>query len=346
MNRRRVPIDCGAQASGRSALSRLTQGPIPSLLRRSPDRCTVPRRSGHFRVLGCKRRAFDDGRTAGSFALAFYCLEMAEPWDVKLNRAREHLVELRRSIDELRASGDFTVTIDETGRERVVRLVVKSEPPVRLSAIVGDFIHNLRSSLDCVMLAACETSSGPLTEDEERDVQFPITSTPTKFAGQLYRIKRASSDVIDTVRQMQPWVWLVDPSMPALSDEALIAEVQHHQLLTLAELSNVDKHRRIHLTAWYPKDIFVGTPEGVDVQWRHASASERERGEIGRWIVSGDGAESVKLEGNGEAGLTLQRYVDMGWPDIELTDLLQGQLQHVASIVARILVMSERREPT
>lgn len=267
---------------------------------------------------------------------------MDDPWNVKLERAHEHLRELRRALDELRSSGDFAVTIDERGGERVVRLVLKSEPPARLSAIVGDVVHNLRSSLDCVMLAACETPR-PLTDPEERGSQFPITLTPTEFANAEWRIAPASDEVKELVRSMQPWYWITQGSAPPIDEATLREEVQHESLATLSYLSNQDKHRRIHLTAWYPKDIYIGTPLGIEARWRGATPSERQESEIGRWMITGDGAEDIDLHSNGEAGLAFRRYMEMGWHDVEVTGLLQGLVQHVEWVVGVVAVGIGRR---
>lgn len=267
---------------------------------------------------------------------------MSEPWDVKLARAHEHLSVLRRAIDDLTDSGDFAVTTERSGRERAVRLVVRGAPPGRLSAIVGDFVHNLRSALDCVMLAACE-QGGPLTEAQERAVQFPITSTPAEYEGQKGRIKSAPSEVRDAVCEMQPWYWAVRKSTPPADDDQLRAIVQHDQLTTINHLSNVDKHRRIHLTTWYAEDIYTGSPDGVTVGWRHATVAERSTGLVGHWVVDGDNAESVVMSGYGRAALTLQRYVDLDWHNVELTGILQGHLQHVEWVVGTLAVRIGRR---
>ena len=54
--------------------------------------------------------------------------------------------------------------------------------PSRLSAIVGDIIHNARSSLDTVALAVCEFGNGgKLSVHDEESVQFPITNSPARF---------------------------------------------------------------------------------------------------------------------------------------------------------------------
>ena len=45
-----------------------------------------------------------------------YRYEVPEPWDIKLERADEHLRELGRSVRELRESGEISAVTDSTGR--------------------------------------------------------------------------------------------------------------------------------------------------------------------------------------------------------------------------------------
>ena len=86
----------------------------------------------------------------------------------------------------------------------------------------------------------------------------------------------------------------------------------HHQLSALAWLSNTDKHRRVHLTAWYPTDIWMAVPDGITVQWRPGPGEWSDGAEIGRWLVTGHNAESVALGDNADVGLTLRHHLELG----------------------------------
>ncbi|MGB2757231.1 MAG: hypothetical protein WBD02_06165 [Acidimicrobiia bacterium] len=254
---------------------------------------------------------------------------MIEPWGIKLDRAAEHIRELRRAIEEFTASGDVGAMTGQMGAERVVRLIAKREPAPRLSAIVGDVVHNLRSALDCVAVAASEQEQARLlTEAEERLIQFPITRSAEEFKQERKRrLSLVGQRSTELIRSRQPWN-LADQASnldPVRRESA----IRHHELRTLAWLSNTDKHRRVHLAAWYPTDVWVAVPDGVTVQWRPGGGEWSDGAEIGRWIVSGPNAETVKLGDNAAVGLTLRYYEEQGWVGVDVADLLSSLLQHV-----------------
>src|ERR1700694_3844797 len=74
--------------------------------------------------------------------------------EIKLCRARTHLTELESEIASFVVSNPATVTmtINKTG-DGIETFMSHECVPEIIGAIVGDIIHNLRSSLD---LAACD----------------------------------------------------------------------------------------------------------------------------------------------------------------------------------------------
>ena len=63
-----------------------------------------------------------------------------------------------------------------------------------MSAVVGDVVHNLRSALDCVALAACKSEQRrTLSEKKEKQIQFPITSTIVQLAADNSTVTLRSS---------------------------------------------------------------------------------------------------------------------------------------------------------
>lgn len=70
----------------------------------------------------------------------------------KIARAEEHVAALRADVDAYLEGQPFELvaTFEEEQGCHVVRLRINDEPPLRLSTIVGDIAHNLRSSLDSV----------------------------------------------------------------------------------------------------------------------------------------------------------------------------------------------------
>jgi hypothetical protein len=259
---------------------------------------------------------------------------MAEAWEVKLDRAEELRQELVHATDGLCRSGDFYAETDQAGAERAVRIVIRCEIPARLSAIVGDVLHNLRSALDCVALVTCEVGrSGPLTDAEERDVQFPITKGEPEFERRRrVLLPHAAPDAIDLIRSRQPWYL---PNLAPGFDEAhRRLQIDEDLLSTLAALSNIDKHRRLHLTAWYPSAIYTGVPDGVRVRFRPNPGPIGDGSIVGYWLVDADEGidpATVELEGHAEVAVSLQHHIERSVysPGIEMTDFLNTLVLHV-----------------
>lgn len=158
---------------------------------------------------------------------------------------------------------------------------------------------------------------------EERLIQFPVTKSAKDFEEEIRRrLSLAGHSSADFIRSRQPWYFVDQAS--GLDADRDGSEIRHHELSTVAWLSNTDKHRRVHLTAWYPTDIWMAVPDGVAVRWRPGRGEWRDGTEIGRWLVTGPSAESVELGDNADVGLTLRHHLDLGWPEVDVVGFLEG----------------------
>lgn len=103
----------------------------------------------------------------------------------KLARAIENLEALEAGCETYLEAKPYVVTCDyETDVGcYVARLAIRKAPPLRLGAILGDVIHNLRSALDQVtwLLAGREKPFEELLKVREC-IYFPITSSPKAFS--------------------------------------------------------------------------------------------------------------------------------------------------------------------
>ena len=125
--------------------------------------------------------------------------------------------------------------------------------PVRLGAIAGDLVHNVRSALDLLAWALVESrGTMPTSERDQSNVQFPIVFSEAQFTDQAKRrLPGVPSHVIADIRQRQPFVM-----SPAGWDES-------HQLGRLVRLSNSDKHRILTPTLYMSEQSSV---EGTSAQ--------------------------------------------------------------------------------
>jgi hypothetical protein len=81
-----------------------------------------------------------------------------DSWWLKLNRAEKHLTEFKDYVSEFSKTRPYTVTRDvETDSDPghyLFRAWLKDPVDFQPSIIIGDFIHNVRSALDHVLVAS------------------------------------------------------------------------------------------------------------------------------------------------------------------------------------------------
>lgn len=148
----------------------------------------------------------------------------------KFRRAGEHLHALYDGVGTFLDEKPYRVTaqFDDDGWHRGRFHVVK-EPPEALSLMLGDFIQNLRASLDHSIYALSSTKGSDR-------IEYPIKVQEDQYIGEPREI--ALEGVADE------YLAVVDASQPYHRGE--IKAAQKDPLAVLAWLSNVDKHRLIH----------------------------------------------------------------------------------------------------
>lgn len=190
-------------------------------------------------------------------------------WNAKAARAKNHIDDLTREITEYLTGGTFNV-IQEAGQESgetIYRLEMSDPIPIRFSTMIGDAIHNLRSALDCAAFEMARRHvNRSLTEEEEQACAFPIYRSRSGLEGFFSDQRRAH---LYGPRQQQA-ISSVQPGH--LYDDMLSTgqhtqlpdrdrEVAYDPLFVLNRLSNIDKHRRLHVTVAWP-DLVYWPSEG------------------------------------------------------------------------------------
>jgi hypothetical protein len=160
---------------------------------------------------------------------------------LKLNRAEEHLESIKEMIDGF-CESDFYSTgreLDRKGR-LIARVKNVKDPPPELGVLIGDCVFDYRSALDQFAYALAAAHTNPLPKKLARSSAFPIYPTGPKFRGHGARpasdkIAGMSRSARARIERLQPYHRRKDPPLAAL--------------WRLEELSNIDKHRLIHVTA-------------------------------------------------------------------------------------------------
>jgi hypothetical protein len=178
-------------------------------------------------------------------------------YELKVERALEHLNALDSLSNRwLKRDAYALIEHDEpnTGG-KILSVRPKQSTPTDLSLLIGDCIHNLRSSLDVLAHdLAWRGAAGPITQRTDRGSAFPVwIKTPSQG-------------------DIRKRIGTIDPTA-----QAIIQDLQPHDggenfvsndLWLLDELWNFDKHRRLHVTLFAVVSYGIGrSGESFDAEW-------------------------------------------------------------------------------
>ncbi len=147
--------------------------------------------------------------------------------EMKAGRALEHLEDLKRELQTYYDAEPCAITRyqrHDVGL-RILRIDFKDVPD-RTYLLVGDFAHNLRASLDCVVYSLVTKTTGKVPG---ASVQWPVQELQN--AGAFSRqTKGLPAGAVDIIEKLQPY----SNSNP-----------KDHPLWQLHKLDIIDKHHRI-----------------------------------------------------------------------------------------------------
>ena len=146
---------------------------------------------------------------------------------LKIERARTHLEELHRVIATYISKRPVIAIVEESKEvpDWVKADFVLVEPvPEVLAAIVGDIVHNLRTSLDLLASDLVRLNGG-----DASDVYFPFAKSADKLDGMIKSKKfdRASPQAVQLLNSIRPY------------------EGGHQALREAHDLDILDKHRQL-----------------------------------------------------------------------------------------------------
>jgi hypothetical protein len=241
------------------------------------------------------------------------------PWmesaDAKMIRARENIEGIAREMNEWFASIKVNIILKTSPESPLPWLVVYAEdyiPPIRLSILVGECVHNMRSAIDNLVCGLaltlkptcnCRGLAFPLFKDQvgwDKEADRPLKGMPL-------RAKEA-------IRQLQPWADTVSPN----------------PLTILNKLSNLDKHRACNFTLAYGRNVNfrVHCNNGAILDVRvnepfylgdvHPITLQIDK----RLVENG-----ARVESSGTFVLTFREESD--WDDIPVMKVLQDCFDHI-----------------
>lgn len=264
--------------------------------------------------------------------------DQASPWWAKVNRAREHLDSAREAIERFRASQPYSVLPEPTDTPGKVayRLQIARPVPVAVSTTVGDVLHNLRAALESLAFEVARRSHArPLTLALERASTFPICDSPESF-DRFFRGARAS--LYDdrgraALRAVQPFVNLEQVHLAGVGLERTFQEESGWSPLhRLDDLWNLDKHRRLTLTAWWP-DLFYWMSNGPSQRIATPGEGTMADGSILLYIEGPDDGQAFELQHEFNLVLTDDPAFRQGIRSTDMLDLLEQFYEHIVKLV-------------
>jgi hypothetical protein len=151
---------------------------------------------------------------------------------IKIDRAIKHFNDFTQVIKVFAARNTHSFWVDEDSEPaiQIYRIRIEEDIPVEWSGYIGDVIHNLRSSLDCIATELVLRYGQNVTEKVLRDTYFPIVQERTKLSSKkpVEFFARVGPRVERLIRLLQPY-----------------CGGRGHALWQLHQLDVADKHRRI-----------------------------------------------------------------------------------------------------
>jgi hypothetical protein len=185
------------------------------------------------------------------------------------------------------------------------------EPPAVIGLLIGDCVHNLRSSLDHIVYALIQTNGATPTDR----TMFPIRDTEIGYSHQINKLKRIDgipTTVATLIERLQPY---------HTGNKGL--DYTLHPLWVLDKLNNIDKHRRLMLSSAVARHAHVSAryTDGGESDILLLQDTIRDRAILASFPVPIDGGE-VEVNGG------LMVYVALKETD-ELPSLLDEDICRV-----------------
>ena len=206
----------------------------------------------------------------------------------KVARARKHLQHLEGEISGFCGREGYAVTyeLDHDIGEKSLILTASEAIPDDWSAGIGDIAHNLRSALDhAVYDASVQEVGSPVALSE-----FPIFFDKDLFlrdgrGGGLHKIRGVSAKTRTVIEQIQPF--------------NTRKEGAESILWILQEVSNMDKHRTLHLCRRATEDFRIEIVKDIPLvggfEWLAPLGILEDRTVVARWKPSAlDGDMDMK----------------------------------------------------
>ena len=171
---------------------------------------------------------------------------------LKANWAAQHLQQLDQAVVNWFKNKTYSHALipnqDEPGTY-ILEVKADEIPIAPLSLIVGDIVQNIRSSLDHLVFELCVNNNDSLFLTNKHRSQFPIIGNENNSGTPINGADYFKRHVVnDTIKFVTPAAQALIESVQPFKSGDKFAE---HALWILNCLSNIDKHRVLHIGAAY-----------------------------------------------------------------------------------------------
>jgi hypothetical protein len=248
----------------------------------------------------------------------------------KLERARDHAKSLNAKVLRFRRRHPYEVVHDRDRRtgEHLLRLLPVEQPPLQWAVEAGEVLHDLRSALDHLVYQLVGLNKDPprgqlSPRSPWNALRFPICTGPADFwlaaRRGLWGIDKPTRELIEAYQ----------PYRRSQDDPA------NDPLWRLAALSDIDKHRPLHLVgAWIqaaePPLVVVRGATLSDLHTRGPGAID-ENAELARFCLAGP-SRTVQIEHHFLFHVAFDEPGPLGGWDIDFVSALLAVADHAEEI--------------
>jgi len=180
-------------------------------------------------------------------------MSFIQPWRLKSARAHALLQEYDQIVDSYIDSRPFIAEISSwDGNVLVADVYIDGRPDETLSPLIGDILHNQRSTLDSIYFALIKYKAGERQEEFEaisNSLYFPVVDSVSDFNNYKGISEFGDQQLKTALTQFQPFSLVPDDNDLALK--------RSHYFKQLIALSNLDKHRGVNVVHIVADDLTI-----------------------------------------------------------------------------------------
>lgn len=200
-------------------------------------------------------------------------------WWAKFRQADKRLSELRESEVSYLSQSPWTIRVEHSDRDDVSRVYFDLHEPIpeTFSVTSGEILHNLSSALDAISFAIARENAGSgflNDEEQQRRPEFPIVASRgglNRWVAERRRRELYTDVDLALFWRAQSFNVMAEGFENGWFDfdrDSPKAELQIRRdpLHLLKRLSNIDKHRRLHVVLHGPNVPYWGSSGGESVR--------------------------------------------------------------------------------